>query len=259
MTTINPEKLAHLDDINLDHGSHESFEKGHCAMEVVAWLADLGHTDAPSCASPVLTRFTITFNDRSNDVQRQALKPFLPRMVGTADDGKDALREQMAAKAVAELVGPWLRLAGLDAEAQRLDDVDPSDLPAVRRALYAGRDAAWAIRRNRYDLIRTKVREKLLQNGSADAAAAADADADAAADAVADAAAVAVADADAVAVAAAAVPPGVDRWSFIYNAVRDHFRANPIPVAQSITDLADAQRGAALELLDRMIDPQASR
>lgn len=44
-STIVPERLAQLDQITLDEGSHGSFERGHCAMEVVAWLADQGRPD----------------------------------------------------------------------------------------------------------------------------------------------------------------------------------------------------------------------
>ena len=63
--------------IKLHRSSHLSFEDGHCAMEVVAWLAGEGHTDAPACASPVLTRYTIRLNDRWSHEQRQALAPYL--------------------------------------------------------------------------------------------------------------------------------------------------------------------------------------
>lgn len=54
--TINPDRLAELQagKITLDEGAHSSFAKGHCAMEVVAWLAELGHTDAPACSSSAL-------------------------------------------------------------------------------------------------------------------------------------------------------------------------------------------------------------
>lgn len=39
--TINPDRLARLDTITLDKGAHDSFDDGHCAMEVVAWLDQL--------------------------------------------------------------------------------------------------------------------------------------------------------------------------------------------------------------------------
>ena len=82
--------------LTLDKGAHGDFGEGHCAMEVVAWLAGEGHTDAPDCASPVLTSFTVNLNDSWDEGQRQKLVPFLPRMVGTRGDGRDEARSYMA-------------------------------------------------------------------------------------------------------------------------------------------------------------------
>ncbi|HAP90833.1 MAG TPA: hypothetical protein DCR15_14375, partial [Arthrobacter bacterium] len=75
MTTIIPERLEQFTagTITLDYGSHNEFEEGHCSMEVVSWLAGEGFTDAPACASPVLTRYTIRLNDRWGPEQRQTL------------------------------------------------------------------------------------------------------------------------------------------------------------------------------------------
>jgi hypothetical protein len=119
-----PERLAQLDGIDLDSGSHNNFDDGHCAMEVVAWLAGLGHTDAPNCASEVLRAFTISINDAWPKEKRQELKPFLPRMVGTADDGKDKQRSYLALDWLIRTYTPaWLDLAGLAEEAQELRDL----------------------------------------------------------------------------------------------------------------------------------------
>lgn len=63
MSIVIPERLASLDTIRLDKGAHPSYESGHCALEVVAWLAGLGHTDAPECASPVLRSYVVILND----------------------------------------------------------------------------------------------------------------------------------------------------------------------------------------------------
>jgi hypothetical protein len=116
-----PERLAQLDGIDLDSGSHSNFNSGHCAMEVVAWLAGLGHTDAPDCASPVLRAFTLSINDAWPKEKRQELKPFLPRMVGTGDDGKDEQRSFLALDWLIRTYTPaWLDLAGLTEEAQEL-------------------------------------------------------------------------------------------------------------------------------------------
>src|SRR5689334_20532366 len=109
--TIIQERAALLDDIKLDTGSHSNFEQGHCAMEVVSWLADEGFTDAPKCASPVLARYVIRLNDRWDDERRQTLKPYLVRMIGTGGDGKDALREKVAADfLINRLLGDWLAI-----------------------------------------------------------------------------------------------------------------------------------------------------
>ena len=44
-------------------------------------------------------------------------------------------------------------------------------------------------------------------------------------------------------------------WSRVYDAVRAYLREHPITLPAEVTELAEAQRGAALELLARLIDP----
>lgn len=229
---IDPGKLAWFEDFSLAHGSHGSKFTGEaCAMEVVSILADEGFTDAPECASPVIARYTIVLNDRWDNERRQTLKPYLLRMIGTGGDGKDPVREQIAAEWTARrLLGPWLRLAGLDAEADALEQA-AGDVQAVRRAVRAARDAAWALRAERRKLIEQKVRERLAEQGKP-------------ADAAADAAAAAAADAWGTSYSAA------------YKAARAYYDANPLPIAQEIAELAASQRDSALELLDALIDPQ---
>jgi len=218
---VNAEKLAQLDEIELHSGSHGSFESGHCAMEVVAWLADQGHTDAPSCASPVLRRYTIRLNDRWSTEQRQSLKPFLPRMIGSGGDGKDDARVAVATRMLCtDLLGPWLRLAGMDERADALTSLVAATPEDLRRVLYEIRNEAWRKRDESVASLKAKILERLngkpvaVADAAAAAAAVAAADADAVAvavaaavavaDAAAAAAAVAAADADAVAVAVAA-------------------------------------------------------
>lgn len=168
MTQIIHERLAVLDTIKLDEGSHNSFEEGHCAMEVVSWLAGQGFTDAPGCASRVLTKYTINLNDTWKEADRQRLVPLLPRMVGTAGDGKDEARAYLALDWIIRTYTPaFLDLANLTAEAQSLRDlrriVDLASAeaagPVVRKGMKkaaaardaagaaawaAARDAAWA-------------------------------------------------------------------------------------------------------------------
>lgn len=235
--TVNPDKLAQLDTIDLHNGSHPSFEKGHCAMEVVAWLADLGHTDAPACASEVLTRATIRLNDRWDHQQRQALKPLLPRMVGTAGDGKDDARVAIAQRMLCtDLLGPWLRLAGMDVRADALSSLVAATPEDLRAALWAMRDEAWKVRNAHRDALAARIREELAKQGKPAVAVAA------------------VAAEAAVAVAEAA--EGKDSYWPAYHAASAYFRANPLPVMAKIRDLGAQQAPLALQLLDAMIDPQ---
>src|SRR5206468_8471808 len=122
--------------------------------------AGLGFTDAPSCASEVLTGFTISLNDRWDDGQRQKLVPFLPRMVGTRGDGQDEARGYLALDWLSRSYTPaWLDLAGLTAEAAELralrrivdlvaaQEAGPVVRNAQGKAAAAGAaagDAAWA-------------------------------------------------------------------------------------------------------------------
>jgi len=292
--SIITERLEALNTITLDRGAHDSFEDGHCAMEVVSWLAGLGFTDAPECASPVLRRYTIVLNDRWDDEQRQALIPFLPRMVGTANDGLDDARERVASRFLLEkLLEPWLRLAGMDAEADQIPATLGLSYDEQRRTVRSWSDKAWEIRSQKRAELRAKVRAHLeaqpkpvaaavavaaaaaaaVAVAVADAAAAADAaavavaaaDAVAAAVAVADAAAdaAAAADADAVAAAdaaaAAAADADADTWgtsyTAAYKAAKNYYSEHPETLAH-ITDLATKQRPLALELLDAMIAPE---
>ena len=233
--TIDTAVLADLQAglIRLDRGAHDSREDGHCAMETVAWLAGEDHTDAPRCASPVLARYTIRLNDRWTDEQRQALVPYLPRMVGTGGDGQDAAREAIARQAlVTDLLPAWLRLAGMDAEADALAATPEGG--DVYAALRRARDAAWDRRQAALQGVRDAMKAKLAERS-----------ADAVAVAVADAAAAAAAD-------AAAVEPGMS-YSAAYKAARAYYDAHPLPISQQIADLAAEQRPLALELLDALI------
>ncbi|MFT4295615.1 MAG: hypothetical protein QM582_09415 [Micropruina sp.] len=278
-----------LTEGRLDRGKHSSREDGACAMEWVSYLAGEGHTDAPACASPVLRRYVIALNDRWSDEQRQALVPYLPRMVGTACDGQDDARREIARQAlVTDLLPAWMRLAGMDTEAELLATSTPANL-SIR--LSSIRSAAWRRRDEALEPIRAAVREKLatrpaVADAAAVAAAVADAvavavaaavadaaavaaavaaaaaDAAAVAAAAADAAAVAAAVADAAAVAAAAADGG-DPWgpayTAAYNAARPIFERaieqGTAPRLVAIRDLAASQRTVALDVLDRMIDP----
>lgn len=178
MVTILPERLAQLDTITLDKGAHTDFSNGHCAMEVVSFLAGEGFTAAPECASPVLTSFTVSVNDQWDSVQRQKLVPFLPRMVGTRGDGQDEARALLALDWLVRTYAPaFLDLAGLSVEAEALRGlrriVDVASAEAAVPVVRVGRDKASAAR----DAFRAAARAAA---GDAARAAARDAASDAA-------------------------------------------------------------------------------
>ena len=240
--TIIQERLDALDTITLAEGAHDDFESGHCAMEVVAWLAGLGHTDCPECASPVLRDFTINLNDQWGHEQRQKLIPLLPRMVGTAGDGQDEARSYLALDWLIRTFTPaWLDLAGLTTEATELrslrrivdmataESAGPVVLSVRARAAAAG-DAAWAAARG-------------AARGAAGAAAWAAAG-DAARDAARDAA-------------------GAAAWGAAWDAAWDAAGAAARDAAGDaardvLQPTIEALQASALDLLDRMIDPSAA-
>ena len=100
--TVIPDRLTALDDLDLLDGSHspEQFGRAMCVMEAAAWVAGEPHTDHPRCVSPVLTGYMIRLNDRWDHEKRQTLKPYIPRLIGTANDGQDDARLRIARTAL---------------------------------------------------------------------------------------------------------------------------------------------------------------
>lgn len=84
-----------MNDYTLSNGPHDDPEDGRCAMEWVAFIAGEPHSDKPACVSPLVARFCVAANDISGDFQRQRLRPYLTRCIGTADDGFDAERKRI--------------------------------------------------------------------------------------------------------------------------------------------------------------------
>jgi hypothetical protein len=112
---------ADLPALHLAKGAHDTPEQGICLLEAVALFAGEPFTDDPSCVSPVLRAFGIASNDEWDDVQRQKLKLFIPRLVGTAGDGQDQARSYLALDWLIRTFTPaWLDLAGLSESAAEL-------------------------------------------------------------------------------------------------------------------------------------------
>ena len=139
--------------LRLENGSHQSPDEGVCLMEAVAWLAREPHSDHPACVCPVLGAFGRGLNDRLDVERRQRLKPLIPALVGTASDGHAEARGFMAMDWIVRTYTPaWLRLAGLDTEADGLQSLpeiaDAATLRGAQEVLDAARKSAsatWAV------------------------------------------------------------------------------------------------------------------
>jgi hypothetical protein len=119
--TVQSDRLPLLDTITLEDGAHDADEGKYCAMELVAYLAGEPHSANPKCASRALTDFLINLNDTWTEVDRQKLKPFLPRVIGTAGDGQEHARGYLAIDWLIRTYTPaWLDLAGCAVEAAEL-------------------------------------------------------------------------------------------------------------------------------------------
>lgn len=189
-----------LDKISLDSGAHSSPEKGFCVMEAVSILAGEPFGDGPPCTDGPLRRAAIRLNDRATDEQRQLLRPFIPRMIGTAEDGHTQARRLIAANSLMTALPKWMRAAKCDEIAEKIEQCGElttiEELEQLRPLLREARDAARAARSAAYDGYRSRIRAKVIDELKSRGVEGADAAAVVAVDAAVDAVAVADADID---------------------------------------------------------------
>jgi len=153
-----------LDKLHLRTGSHDpNDEQRMCVMEAVAFLAGEEWSDHPACASRIVATFLRSWNDVLPDDQRQELRQYIPRLVGSAGTPEqEERRSWMALDWLVRVQAPaWLRLAGLTEQADMLTgmaEVTPETCPSIKAPLQAVRqdaaaawdaawDAAWAAAR----------------------------------------------------------------------------------------------------------------
>jgi hypothetical protein len=95
-----------FDRVELVGGTIGNPDEGRlCLMSLVAFLAGEEHSDSPRCASPLVQTFAVLVNDRMPRAARQRLKPFAPRIIGTAD-GRDGARADLLRSILAHEVLP---------------------------------------------------------------------------------------------------------------------------------------------------------
>jgi hypothetical protein len=92
----------------LKAGAHEQGAGSLCAMEMVAFMERLPHSDTPECTCPVLASYVRTLNDNMTDEARQKLLPVLPMLVGTVNDDLVLARAEFFAQAAKERFVPMV-------------------------------------------------------------------------------------------------------------------------------------------------------
>jgi len=104
-----------LDTIELAKGAHSSPESGGCVMEWVSYLAHEPWSDHPECVSPVIGAFLRQWNDDLDNTGRQALKRYVPLVIGTATGPVDEERRAWMATdwMVRVYLLTWLRFGGM--------------------------------------------------------------------------------------------------------------------------------------------------
>ncbi len=120
----------------LDSGAHEETEGKMCAMELVAFMERLPHSDRPPCTCPVLASYVRNLNDPMPNDRRQDLKPVLPFLVGTVNPSLEQARAEHFAMSVATKLVPIAIRPTVGDEL--------ADAMASAKGLAQARDAAYA-------------------------------------------------------------------------------------------------------------------
>ena len=250
-TTGQPAGNLDWDSLTLARGSHDNGETDDCGNPLLCFMEafnvsrGLGVTDdCPADVSETLHGFIINFNDALGLTDRQRLKPYRDRIIGTGN--QPAVDERAAYMCVDWLIRThtpaFLRLAGLDQHADALasagEVVDLATLGQVTGRIVAARSAA---------------------RSAADSAArsAADSAAWSAARSAARLAAYWAADSAAVSAAAADSAAATATYSAVvsaaYSAVVSTVLAVDSAAEQDFAATVAALQASAFELLDRMI------
>ena len=136
-----------LDTLVLRSGTHTSPSDGVSLMEAVSDFAGEPWSNSPSGTSPVIAAYARSLNDWLPDDERQRLKAYIPRLVGTAEPDLELRRAFACADAAVRVFAPLaLKAAGLVEEAARLGVIAPVDRESAESARSAAESAESAAR-----------------------------------------------------------------------------------------------------------------
>jgi hypothetical protein len=144
-----------LDSIELAHGAH-SPDHTFCMMEAVAYVSGEPWSDDPVCVAKPISTFCRSWNDALSDEDRQFLKAYIPKLMGTGPldaDGDERLSYMALDWLIREFTPAFLDLrAELKSHAKALRElgviIDVGSARAASAPVNAARaaagDAAWA-------------------------------------------------------------------------------------------------------------------
>ena len=131
----------------LRSGAHPAAADGVSLMEAVSALAGEPWSNSPNCTSAVIAAYARSLNDWLPDDARQQLKPYIPRLVGTAAPDLELRRAFACADAAVRVFAPLaFAAAGLVEEAAKLGALAPVDRESVESAESAAESAESAAR-----------------------------------------------------------------------------------------------------------------
>ena len=99
--------------VRLDPGAHRSPSHGVCLLELASLMAREKFSDRPRCVCVVIAAFLRDWNDRSGYAQRQRLRPYARRVIGSRA-GRSVThrrRDVCLIWAGADLSGNWVSRA----------------------------------------------------------------------------------------------------------------------------------------------------
>jgi len=102
-----------LDSVRLEPGVHRTPGDGVCLLELASMVAGERFSDRPRCVCVVIAAFLRGWNDRSSHVERQALRPYARRIVGSRSRRSVTRRRRdiCLTWAGADLTGNWVSRA----------------------------------------------------------------------------------------------------------------------------------------------------
>lgn len=102
---IDMDRAFALDVFDISQGHHALQQEGMCAMEAVAWVAGLEHSDRPPCTSPVIASFVRELNDRIPTHRLQEIKDTLPLLINTHKSSAESRRRDFLLTSVLQKIG----------------------------------------------------------------------------------------------------------------------------------------------------------